>query len=133
MTPELYSEHDVTSKVVVPKLTELGYDESKRATNGVVVAFNHPITVQQGREKKTIFADLVVFVNGTPVIVIDAKNPRQYLTENDREQVISYARLSQSIAPYAALCNGHGWQVFDAVTKQQIKAIPSYMELVRDL
>jgi type I restriction enzyme M protein len=130
--PELYSEQDVLSKVIVPHLAVLGYDEKKRSTNKVVLRFNHPIKVQQGREKKTIFADLVVFVNEVPVIVVDAKNPRAFLTENDREQAVSYARLLPNIAPYAALCNGT-WQVFDSIRKQQIRALPTLRDLLRDL
>ena len=129
---ELYSEQDVLNKVIVPYLIELGYDENKTKQNGVVVRYNHPITAQQGREKKTIYADLVVTVHNAPVIVIDAKNPRNYLTENDREQVVSYARLLPSIAPYAALCNG-GWQVFESVRKQQIKELPSLNVLLSDI
>ena len=129
---ELYSEQDVTSKVIIPHLIALGYDETNVEQNGVVVRYNHPITAQQGREKKTIYADIVVFVHDNPVIVIDAKNPRLYLSENDREQAVSYARLLPNIAPYAALCNG-GWQVFETVRKQQIKALPSLKELVANL
>jgi type I restriction enzyme M protein len=130
--PELYSEQDVMSKVIVPDLAALGYDETKRRTNKVILRFNHPITVQQGRERKTIFADLVVFVGDVPVIVVDAKNPRAFLTENDREQAVSYARLLPNIAPYAALCNGT-WQVFDSIRKQQIRALPTLTDLLRDL
>ena len=129
---ELYSEQDVVSKVVVPDLAALGYSEGTSRHGTVVLRFNHPITAQQGREKKTIFADIVVFVDGVPVIVVEAKNPREYLTENDREQAVSYARLLDNIAPYAALCNGT-WQVFDAVRKQQIKALPKLKELLSDL
>jgi len=62
---------------------------------------------------------------------VDAKNPRAFLTDNDREQVVSYARLLPDIAPYAALCNG-SWQVFDAIRKQQIKGLPTYQELLQD-
>lgn len=129
---ELYSEEDVRTKVVLPRLVELGYDESKRRTNGVVLRFEHPITVQQGREKKTIYADVVVFVEDVPVIIIETKNPREFLTENDREQAISYARLLPNIAPYAALCNGT-WQVFDSIQKRQIKDLPSRNELLKEL
>lgn len=129
---ELYSEQDVLNKVIVPHLVALGYDETRSKKNHVVIRYNHPISVQQGREKKTIYADLVVTVGDTPVIVIDAKNPRAYLTENDREQVVSYARLLPNIAPYAALCNG-GWQVFETVRKQQIKALPSLDSLLADI
>jgi type I restriction enzyme M protein len=128
---ELYSEQDVISKMVIPGLTALGYDESKKGSE-VVVRFNHTIMAQQGRQKKPIFADVVVFIGEVPAIVVDGKNPREFLTETDRDQVISYARLLENIAPYAALCNG-SWQVFDAVTKQQIKALPRLKDLLSDL
>ncbi len=130
--PELYSEQDAETKVIVPALKELGYDEGHPVRN-VVLRFRHPISAQQGRERRTIYADIVVFVDNAAVIVIDAKNPRQYLTDNDREQVISYARLVGDIAPYAALCNGHTWQAFDTVSKQQISALPRFDALVGDL
>ena len=129
---ELYSEADVVSKVVVPDLAALGYVEGDTRHGRVVVRHEYPITAQSGREKKTIFADLVVFVNDVPVIVVDAKNPRRFLTDNDREQVVSYARLLDKIAPYAALCNGP-WQVYDAIRKQQIKALPRIADLLSDL
>ena len=106
---DLYSAQDVETKIVIPHLVALGYDESKSDVNGVVLRFQHPITVHQGRQKKTISADVVVFVHDSPVIVIDSKNPRDYLTEADREQVISYSRLIGDIAPYAALCSGSTW------------------------
>jgi type I restriction enzyme M protein len=128
---ELHSEQDVLSKVIVPDLAQLGYRE-RRQKNGVTLRFNHPIEAHQGRTRTTIYADLVVFIGDAPVIVVDAKNPREFLTDNDREQVISYARLLPDIAPYAALCNG-SWQVFDAVRKQQLPDLPNYDNLVRDL
>ena len=128
---ELYSEQDVISKVIIPDLASLGYREGSTQSGSVVLRFEHPIHVQQGRERKTIFADLVVFVNDVPIIVVDGKNPREHLTDNDREQVISYARLLDNIAPFAALCNG-SWKVFDAVRKQQVKALPRLLDLLSD-
>jgi type I restriction-modification system DNA methylase subunit len=125
---ELYSAQDVETKVVVPHLRDLGYVEEDDTRN-VVLRLQHPITVQHGREQKTIYADVVVFLRGAAVMVIDSKNPRDYLTENDREQVISYARLIGDIAPYAALCNGRTWQYFDTITKEQIAGLPSYEQL----
>lgn len=128
---ELYSEQDVETKVIAPRLRELGYVEEDEARN-VILRFQHPVRAQQGRQRRTIFADVVVFVHDSPVIVVDSKNPRHYLTENDREQVISYARLIAEIAPYAALCNGRTWQYFDTVTKQQLPGLPPYEELIPD-
>ena len=132
MSLELYSEQDAETKVIVPTLQSLGYieDHPKR---DVVIKYRHAIDAQQGRESRKIFADIVVFVTGVPVIVVDAKNPRQYLTDNDLRQVISYARLIGDIAPYSALCNGRTWQVFDTITKDQLQRLPSYVELIKDL
>ena len=132
MSLELYSEQDAETKVIVPTLHNLGYIENQPRRD-VVVKYRHPIDAQQGRERRKIFADIVVFVNGVPVIVIDAKNPRQYLTDNDRRQVISYARLVGDVAPYSALCNGRTWQVFDTITKEQLQRLPSYEELIKDI
>lgn len=129
--PELYSEQDVMSKVVVPHLHSLGYKEGPTQNGTVHLRFEHPIQARQGREIKTIFADLVVFVNEIPVIVVDGKNPRQYITDNDRDQVVSYARLLDNIAPFGAVCNG-SWQVFDTVNKQQIRALPHLKDLLSD-
>lgn len=131
MKPELYSEQDVETKVIVPTLAALGYNEVQNSQ--IQLRFQHPVKVHQGREAKTIFADVVVFVSDIPLVVIDAKNPRKYLSENDREQVISYARLIGNVAPYAVLCNGHTWQVFDSILKQQLSFIPAYQELLADI
>jgi len=129
---DLYSEQDAETKVIVPELIRLGYDEASPARR-VVLRFREPITVNQGRETRTIAADIVVHVHGEPLIVIDAKNPREYLTDNDREQVISYARLVGNVAPYSVLSNGIKWRFFDTISKQEIKGIPSYDDLVQDI
>ncbi len=130
ITGELYSEADVQAKVVVPYLEVAGYKDTKR---GVKVSYQFPISAQQGREKRTIYADVVVHLDDTPIIVIDSKSPRQQLTDNDREQVISYARLLGNIAPYAALCNGSTWRIYDSITKQQIARVPTLPEIRRKL
>lgn len=129
---ELYSEQDAETKVIVPTLERLGYEESDEEKN-VEFRFEHPITVNQGTETKTISADIVIFAQGSPVIVVDSKNPRSYLTENDREQVISYARLLESIAPYSILSNGHTWEVYNSFDKQRIKGVPRYSDLLSDV
>ena len=96
---DLYSEEDSKVKVIIPHLESIGYSK-------VNMKFEEPITVKQGRETKTIFCDIVIYENSDPIIVVDAKNPREDLNEEDKEQVISYARLLKSIAPIAAISNG---------------------------
>lgn len=130
ITGDLYSEADVQAKVVIPYLQAAGYRDAHR---GVKISYQFPINAQQGREKRTIYADVVVHLNDTPIIVIDSKSPRQQLTDNDREQVISYARLLGNVAPYAALCNGWTWRIYDSISKQQIGRLPTYADLKRKL
>jgi type I restriction enzyme M protein len=125
---ELYSEADVQAKVVVPSLAEAGFRD---AVGDVKISYGVPIKAQQGREVRTIFADMVVQIEDSPVIVVDSKSPRQQLTDSDREQVISYARLIGNIAPYAALCNGSAWRIYDSITKQEIGKLPTYSEIKR--
>ena len=132
MSVELYSEQDAETKIIVPTLQSLGYIEGDPERD-VVVRYRHPIEAQQGRVSRKIYADIVVFVNRQPVLVIDSKNPRQYLTDNDRKQVMSYARLIGNVAPYSVLCNGNTWQVFDTVTGEQLQHVPSYDDIIHQL
>jgi type I restriction-modification system DNA methylase subunit len=127
---DLYSEQDVQTKVVVPQLEASGFRE---ANSDVKISYNHPIEAHQGRETRTIYADVMVQVTDRPFIVIDSKSPRRYLSDNDREQVISYARLLPDIAPFAALCNGHSWRVYDSITKQQVPRLPNYSDAKGEL
>lgn len=52
--PEEHSEEDVKFKFLVPYLEERGYKRN-------CIAFNVAIEVHEGRKKKTIFADAIVF------------------------------------------------------------------------
>ena len=54
MSNEIHSEEDVKFKMLVPYLKELGYKEN-------CISYNVAIEVQEGRKKKTIFADGVVY------------------------------------------------------------------------
>lgn len=115
------NEEEVKIHLALPWLEKLGY---KRET----MRFNHPIAVNQGRKNKTIFADIVVYATKkfeTPLLVIDTKGPNEILSKNDREQVISYARLLPTIAPFSVLfiseTNNH---VYHTLDKVRIKALP---------
>lgn len=96
------SEEDVKFKFLVPYLAERGYKQD-------CIAFNVAIAIQEGRKKKTIFADAVVYKtkkHDAPLIVCETKAPTEILSKEAREQAISYARLLPSIAPLTLLTNG---------------------------
>ena len=108
------SEEDVKFKFLVPYLESLGYRQE-------CMAFNVSISVQEGRKKKTIYADAIVYKTKShkaPLIVCETKAPTEVLDRSAREQVISYARLLPQIAPLALLTNGTQVQVYHTFKKR---------------
>jgi len=129
MNGKIHSEEDVKFKFLVPYLENLGYKEN-------CIAFNVPIQVQEGRKKKTIYADAIVYASkahAAPLIVCETKSPSEILDREAREQVISYARLLPRIAPLALLTNGSQIQVFHTLQKTRRPELPKRRDLEDDV
>lgn len=126
---KLVSEEDVKFKFLVPYLEQLGYETD-------CIAFNVPVHVQEGRKKKTIFADAVVYTSKShkaPLLVCETKAPTEILDKSAREQAISYARLLPKIAPLVLLTNGQQVQVFHTVHKTRRNELPTRQDLDSDI
>lgn len=124
----LKSEEDVKIQFAIPALEALGYKKE-------CMDFEKTIFIQEGKKKKSIFADIVVYTDkkkDTPLIVVDTKAPEEILDRGDREQVISYARLLPKIAPLAVLTNGFGMQVYQTLDKTRIKELPNRSDFLSD-
>ncbi len=65
---------------------------------------------------------LVANETGRPLFVIEVKRPGEALTDDDRDQGISYARLLDDIAPFVLLTNGETLHLYDTVTKRELDA-----------
>jgi type I restriction enzyme M protein len=129
MTRELRSEEDVKFKFLVPYLESRGYQQN-------CMAFNVAIAVQEGRKKKTIFADAIVYASAAhkaPLLVCETKAPTEVLDREAREQVISYARLLPRIAPLALLTNGSQTQIFHTLQKSRKPELPNRADLEDDI
>ena len=129
VAPRFHSEDDVKIHFLVPFLEERGYKQP-------CIAFNVPIEVQEGRKKKTIFADAVVYTSPAhkaPLLVCETKAPSEVLDRSAREQAISYARLLPRIAPLALITNGAQVQVFHALNKSRLPELPTRDELEDDI
>jgi type I restriction enzyme M protein len=126
--PGLRSEEDVKIKFLVPFLAHNGYKSDW-------IDFNKPIEVHEGRKQKTIFADAVVYTSAAktaPLIVCETKPPTEPLTNSDKEQAISYARLMDRIAPLVLLTNGLQSRVFQSLSKNRISELPKRKDLRDD-
>lgn len=129
MPKGIHSEEDVKFKFLVPFLEARGYKRDH-------IDFNVAIDVQEGRKKKTIFADAIVYTSATrkaPLIVCETKAPTEILDRQSKEQTISYARLLPRIAPLALLTNGSQVQVFHTLTKSRRGELPKRADLESDI
>ncbi|HWG10699.1 MAG TPA: N-6 DNA methylase [Rhodanobacteraceae bacterium] len=125
----IHSEEDVKFKFLVPYLESIGYKRD-------CIAFNVAVQVQEGRKKKTIYADAIVYTtkeHKAPLIVCETKSPTEILDRAAREQAISYARLLPRIAPLALLTNSTQTQVFHTLHKTRRPELPRRDDLEADI
>jgi hypothetical protein len=63
---------------------------------------------------------MLVARGGRNLIMVEVKQPGCELTDGDRDQAISYARLVHPIAPLVLVTNGSVYRLFDTVTKDEV-------------
>ena len=121
------SEEDIRTHVVARWLSEHGFSaneikversfELRLGRNVYRVGSDQPLNVARPR------TDLLVrSVDGRNLIIIEVKAESESLTERDREQAISYARLLREggIAPFSVLTNGRQTEIYDSITRERI-------------
>jgi hypothetical protein len=119
------TEEEVKARVVLPWLQQLGLDpaELRLETSFRLNVGRHRLITGPSWKTGTIGARLDFHViRGTKsLFIIEVKRDGLLLSEHDRDQAISYARLVHPIAPYAVVTNGQDWQLYDTVTKDQLE------------
>lgn len=126
---ELSSEEDVKIKFLLPFLLERGYRQE-------AMDFDVAIEVHEGRKRKTIFADVIVYNNTkkkAPLLVCETKSPSEMLNRAVKEQAISYARLLPQIAPLTLITNGNQIQIFYTLSKDRLSELPKRAQIDGDL
>lgn len=63
--------------------------------------------------------DILVSYKGKPLCILELKNPDEELTEDDRDQGISYARLLTPMPPFVVITNGKESNFYRTVDKQK--------------
>lgn len=93
------SERDVETKIIIPLLKESGIikDDADYRQNVAV-------QITSGRETSTKYADIVIYYNAKPFIVVEAKDIDEKLDDDEVRQLDSYTMWLK--APYGILCNG---------------------------
>lgn len=138
-TPGVRTEADVDVRVVYPYLQALGVQPDQ-------VRAQHTFSIRLGRNIYRIDSGaprgadggvasgrldyLVVNADHEPLFLVELKGPDEELTEDDRDQGVSYARLVHPIAPLVLVTNGRESRIYDTVTKELLSA-PNHAALVR--
>ncbi len=121
----IITEEDLRSRLLVPYLQALGYGPHNiRLEQRFELRLGRTmVEVNGGRERDRIGGRLDLLVvndSGQSLFVVEAKAPDQSLTDEDRDQGISYARLMHPIAPFVLLTNSRETHLYDAITKERL-------------
>lgn len=109
------NEEDVRGKILLPFLSDLGFDESE-------IFLEHSFTIRLGKSViKTGRSDILCKRNGQNLFVIELKKDSKSIDQNDIDQGISYSRLLQdNIAPFTIITNGLDTKIFDSVSRREL-------------
>jgi len=118
------NEEEVKVRIILPWLQDHGLAPDELAletsfslhigTNAVVIGGRRGKTRQRAR------LDILVRRRGMNLLVIEVKERSELLSEDDRDQAISYARLLHPVTPFALVTNGKDFQLYDTLTKESI-------------
>ena len=119
------TEEEVKAQIVLPLLASLGVDVADlQLETTFSVRLGRQLHNVGGARPRDALARLDILVKraGRNLFIIETKRSDLALTDDDRDQAISYARLFDQIAPYALVTNGNQWRLYDVVTKAEVTA-----------
>jgi hypothetical protein len=121
------NEEQIKISYVVPWLIRAGVntDELTYETSFSLKIGRNDVIVggENRRHKDSVGARLDILLKraGRNLLIIETKAENLVLTDDDRDQAISYARLVHPIAPYALVTNGREFRLFDSVSREEIE------------
>lgn len=122
-----FKEDSVREEIIVPLLKEVGF-EAKKSIGGLtlkrsVILKSDTIlgSNKSIKSKDLIIPDYVLYIDGKPQCVLDAKAPTVNISarSNAERQVFYYAINKEMKAPFYAICNGKYFIIFNT-SKQNI-------------
>lgn len=125
------NEEEIKIKQVLPWLVQAGVELQE-------LQFERTFSVRIGRQTIRVAGsptrdnagarlDILVRRGDKNLLIVETKAAHLSLTDDDRDQAVSYARLVHPIAPYAVVTNGSEYRLYDSLTKQRIE--PSEIQI----
>lgn len=134
-----FKEDAVREEIIAPLIKMLGFEASgvRKVVRGRKLA--HPVVhIGTTAIKIKIIPDYILLYNDIPILVIDAKAPKQNIeTGKNVEQVFSYSIHPEIRTYYYALCNGKTFSIFSrselVPTKFSLEDFPNNFQELRYL
>ena len=126
-----FKEDSVREDIIAPLLKELGF-ESKKSKEGLTlkrsVALNSDTILGSNKSikaKDLIIPDYVLYIDGKPQCVLDAKKPKVNISSASKSerQAFYYASNPQMKTPFYALCNGRSLILYQTSSQELILEI----------
>ncbi|MDH6165349.1 hypothetical protein M2282_000477 [Variovorax boronicumulans] len=117
------NEEEIKIKYILPWLEDagVGVDELQFERTFSVRVGKQVFQTPRSKETVTGRLDILVRRNEKNLFIVETKAGHLALTDDDRDQAISYARLVQPLAPYALVTNGSDFKLYDSLTKKEIE------------
>jgi hypothetical protein len=119
------TEEDIKQKIIMPFLKSLGFgeDELEFEKSFSLHLGRYAVRIDTEKEMKEAHPrlDILVKRDGRNLFVIEAKTDFKDLTDDDKEQAISYARLVHQMAPLAIVTNGKDHRIYKVDDKTEIE------------
>lgn len=122
----ILSEEDAKVKVVIPLLKSLGFHEEDLEFEGSFYIRLGKNTLRVGKDiswsRQGVGGryDILVRWQGQNLCIVETKGVGQKLNDDDRDQAISYARLTDPICPFALVTNGLTTKIYDVITREEV-------------
>lgn len=120
-----FKEDAVREEVIYPILRALGYSASGQQKVVRSKTLTHPfVHIGSTKRKINIIPDYTLFFEDTPIMILDAKGPRERIIKSGNvEQVFSYAIHPDIRCDHYALCNGKQLAVYHVSKTSPITVI----------
>lgn len=119
------NEEEVKIKYVLPWLAQTGVDlqelQFERTFSVRVGRQTIPVGDRPKKDNAGARLDILVRRGDKNLLIVETKASHLSLTNDDRDQAISYARLVHPLAPYAVVTNGSEYRLYDSLTKKRIE------------
>ena len=130
------NEEEVKVKVVLPWLRERGVrlEDIQLETTFRVRVGTQDVHVGRSNRANAVLRprlDILVRRRQRNLLVIEVKGANETLSDFDRDQAISYARLVHPIAPFALVTNGTEFRFYDVVTRDALDPVGQDLEADR--